>query len=109
MSSFLDNWFFSAHIALVLYQLGRRVEQFLTFVALVSSGFRVLTKGTVAYHESICKEHAAVLTETLGHGLLIDFAIFVHIVEYFLDNFGVPLSAGPSEMIKTTIEPLIYF
>jgi hypothetical protein len=68
MSSFLDNWLISAHIALILNQLSRRVEQFLTFVALVSSGFRILTKWAVSDNESISKEHTTVLTETLSHG-----------------------------------------
>ena len=29
--------------------------------------------------------------------------------EYFLDNFSMPLSAGPSEMIKPTVEPFVHF
>lgn len=45
---------------------------------------------------------------TLHHLLLRGLVLLVDVEEDFLGDLGVPLGAGPSEVIKPDVEPLIH-
>lgn len=91
----------------VVLELSGRVEGLLALVALVSSGIGEVAEGTGAYDEPISQPEIAILAVALRHLLLRGLLLLVDIEEYLLGDFGVPLGAGPPEVVESDIEPLV--
>lgn len=94
-------------MAEIVLQLSGRVEGLLALITLVSPGIGKLAERTCSYDEPISKPKIAILAVTLGHFLLGGSFLFVDIEEYLLGDFGVPLGAGPAEVVEPDVEPLI--
>lgn len=79
----------------------------MALVALITTRILELTKGTGSDDKPISEPEIAMRTVTLHHLLLSGHLLIVDVQEDLLRDLGVPLGAGPSEVIKPDIEPLV--
>lgn len=70
MDGLSDLWSLFTDMTEVVLQFSGRVEGFLAFITLITSGIREITERTGAYDESISQPQIAILTITLCHFLL---------------------------------------
>lgn len=100
-------WGLLADMTEIILELSGRVEGLLALIALVASGIGELTERTSPYDEPISKPQIAVLAVALGHFFLGSPFLFVDVEEDLLGDLGVPLGAGPAEVVESDIKPLI--
>ncbi len=100
-------WSLFADEAKVGLELSWRVKGLLAFVALISSGVRILAKRTSANNEAISKPEIAVWTVALGHFLLERPILLVDVQENLLSYLSVPVSGGPPEIVKSNVKPFV--
>ena len=99
---------FLADEAEVVDQFRRGIEGLLALVALVAPCVWELAEGAGADDEPIGEPEVAVRAVALHHLLLRGHVLLVDVQEDLLGDLGVPLGAGPSEVVKSDVEPLVH-
>lgn len=107
MSSISYNRWFFANVADIIMELSWRVEEFTTFVALITSSLLVLAMRTCSCDKSISQKQVTNLAIALCHLFFWYSFVFVDIKEDFLSNFSMPLCTCPSEVVKANIKPFV--
>lgn len=97
-----------ADVAEIVLELSGRVEGLLALIALVAACISEGTVGAGPHDEPVSQPQVAVFAVALGHLLLDSLILVVDAEEDLLGDLGVPLSAGPAEVVEADIEPLVH-
>ena len=70
---------------------------------------KLIMRVKLTFNKSVSQTPITLFTIQLVHRIFRQISSFVQVPEYILGNFCLPLGCGPSEVIKTDVEPLVNF
>lgn len=107
MNCLFKDWSAFTNVTVIIFHFSGIVEEFLTFITLISSCVLITAKWTRTTNKPISQKEIAFFAVALGHLFFFNSVFLLDVQKDILTNLSVPFCGCSSKVVKSNIEPLI--